>query len=85
MTEQEKRYMEIAMNASEISIAACQVALFQIYRRREKRHILMEFHFLFRRHHLKERLCSYVIVVYTDGYREIGRKKKTGCRIWKKK
>ena len=26
MTEQEKRYMEIAMNASEISIAACQVA-----------------------------------------------------------
>lgn len=25
MTEQEKRYMEIAMNASEISIAACQV------------------------------------------------------------
>ena len=26
MTEQEKRYMEIAMNASEISISACQVA-----------------------------------------------------------
>jgi hypothetical protein len=26
MTEQEKRYMEIAINASEISIAACQVA-----------------------------------------------------------
>ena len=26
MTEQEKRYMEIAINAIEISIAACQVA-----------------------------------------------------------
>ena len=26
MTEQEKRYMEIAMNASEVSIAACLTA-----------------------------------------------------------
>ena len=26
MTEQEKRYMEIAMSASEVSIAACQIA-----------------------------------------------------------
>lgn len=36
MTEQEKRYMEIAMNASEISIAACQVA--QADRYLKKRH-----------------------------------------------
>lgn len=26
MTEQEKRYMEIAMSSSEVSIAACQIA-----------------------------------------------------------
>lgn len=37
MTEQEKRYMEIAMNASEISIAACQVAQANGYLKKDMR------------------------------------------------
>lgn len=39
MTEQEKRYMEIAMSSSEVSIAACQIAQANGYLKRNMRKV----------------------------------------------
>lgn len=48
MTEQEKRYMDIAMNASEISIAALQVAQADSY---------------IKKRHAKGRLLDAIVVL----------------------